>query len=297
MKISKPITLAILFGIAVIGFGIYKTIDIKPKAITVAETKVTSSDQDTDGDGLPDWQEKLIGTNPNKKDTDGDGTNDGEEIKQDRNPLFSGPSDKLNTDTPSVTEEFTKDILSSYINPDGTVKKGVNPQDVIKKITSLGLSVPFKSYELADILVSSSAKPHDYGNNISEIIAHYGYEKDDVQVFQDAVLKKDQASLTIIAQQSTTYGGLRNELLKIEAPTVLTSDHLRLVNLISKISADLNGMSKLYTDPIASITALSAYERDVRQLYEALLSIQATLQKENVSYKQNESGYGIMNGI
>jgi hypothetical protein len=35
---------------------------------------------DTDGDGLPDWFEILIGTNPFNRDTDGDGLTDFEEV-------------------------------------------------------------------------------------------------------------------------------------------------------------------------------------------------------------------------
>jgi hypothetical protein len=43
---------------------------------------------DSDGDGLPDWFEMLIGTDPQNPDTDGDGLNDFEELFVHRtNPL------------------------------------------------------------------------------------------------------------------------------------------------------------------------------------------------------------------
>ena len=47
---------------------------------------------DSDGDGLPDWYEVLIGTDPLKADTDGDGLSDFEEI-------FVYHTDPLNADT------------------------------------------------------------------------------------------------------------------------------------------------------------------------------------------------------
>jgi outer membrane protein OmpA-like peptidoglycan-associated protein len=37
---------------------------------------------DSDGDGLPDWKELEIGTDPFNPDTDGDGLNDGEEVNE-----------------------------------------------------------------------------------------------------------------------------------------------------------------------------------------------------------------------
>lgn len=42
---------------------------------------------DTDGDSIPDEEEKRIGTNPNSADTDGDGIPDGQEIALGLNPL------------------------------------------------------------------------------------------------------------------------------------------------------------------------------------------------------------------
>jgi hypothetical protein len=45
-----------------------------------------ASDVDSDGDGLHDALELVIGTNPNRADTDGDGFGDGEEIARNSNP-------------------------------------------------------------------------------------------------------------------------------------------------------------------------------------------------------------------
>ena len=49
---------------------------------------------DSDGDGLPDAVEILLGTNPNNSDTDGDTFNDGDEV----NIFFSNPLDKESPD-------------------------------------------------------------------------------------------------------------------------------------------------------------------------------------------------------
>ncbi len=47
----------------------------------------TASDLiDTDGDGLYDWYEFLVGTNATLWDTDGDGVNDGAELAAGTNP-------------------------------------------------------------------------------------------------------------------------------------------------------------------------------------------------------------------
>jgi uncharacterized protein (TIGR02145 family) len=51
------------------------------------EENAIDKELDTDQDGLPDYLEKIVGTNPNKTDTDGDGYSDLAEIKNGYDPL------------------------------------------------------------------------------------------------------------------------------------------------------------------------------------------------------------------
>ncbi|MBD3238357.1 MAG: hypothetical protein GF332_01815 [Candidatus Moranbacteria bacterium] len=46
--------------------------------------------KDTDNDGIDDYREKLLGTDPNNPDTDGDGFNDGKELGGGYDPLING---------------------------------------------------------------------------------------------------------------------------------------------------------------------------------------------------------------
>lgn len=68
---------------------------------------------DTDGDGLTDKVEKMLGSDPYKKDTDDDGYNDFEELQSGYSPMLPRPWDKY------TSEEFAKvkrDI--KYVNVD-----------------------------------------------------------------------------------------------------------------------------------------------------------------------------------
>jgi len=53
---------------------------------------------DTDGDGVPDYLEIILGTNPNSSDTDGDGLPDGWELKYGLNPRSSTGRDGASGD-------------------------------------------------------------------------------------------------------------------------------------------------------------------------------------------------------
>ncbi len=61
----------------------YKHKEAQEKKMVQAGVKTTEElfTIDTDSDGLKDWEEIVLKTNPDKPDTDGDGASDGDETK------------------------------------------------------------------------------------------------------------------------------------------------------------------------------------------------------------------------
>ncbi|MBE7499890.1 MAG: Ig-like domain-containing protein [Verrucomicrobiales bacterium] len=55
-------------------------------------TRPIDQSPDTDGDGLSDLAEGIVGTRPDRADTDGDGVSDGAEVRADTNPLDNMPA-------------------------------------------------------------------------------------------------------------------------------------------------------------------------------------------------------------
>jgi N-acetylmuramoyl-L-alanine amidase len=67
----------------------------------------TTDNTDTDGDGLPDWYEFIIGTNWNNADSDGDGYSDGWEVARSYNPLdLSDPPATLDSDGDGIPDRW-----------------------------------------------------------------------------------------------------------------------------------------------------------------------------------------------
>lgn len=71
-------------------------------------------DKDSDGDGLNDSVEKLLGTDPSKKDSDGDGIDDLVEVT----PVGGGATDKVDTDSDGSIDAVDLDSDNDGI-PDG----------------------------------------------------------------------------------------------------------------------------------------------------------------------------------
>ena len=82
---AGSITIALAFAVIVITGAWFLS---KPGGASLANAESTEAllksyaIQDTDGDGLPDWEESLYGTDPKKADTDGDGVNDAQAVKE-----------------------------------------------------------------------------------------------------------------------------------------------------------------------------------------------------------------------
>jgi len=74
--------------------------------------------QDSDNDGLKDWQEALWQTDRFNADSDGDGTIDGQEVELGRDPLNGELDDALSLKnyqpTGSFTEQVSQNLYGQY---------------------------------------------------------------------------------------------------------------------------------------------------------------------------------------
>lgn len=83
---------------------------------------------DTDGDGLPDYEELEVGTDPNRSDTDGDGIPDSWEVRQGLNPLVNDAASDADGDGLSNLQEFQ--LGTDPLNPD-TDGDGISDYDEV----------------------------------------------------------------------------------------------------------------------------------------------------------------------
>jgi hypothetical protein len=83
-----------------------------------SSSTLTASLTDTDGDGVPDYLESILGTNPNSTDTDGDGLPDDWELKYGLNPRSASGRD-------GASGDFDNDGISNLTE----YQQGSNPAD------------------------------------------------------------------------------------------------------------------------------------------------------------------------
>lgn len=268
---------------------------------------IQPSSTDSDNDGIPDWQEVLIGTNPNKADTDGDGTYDGDEVKSKRNPLKAGPNDKItvtNTiaagaDTSktvatadgegTITDKIAKDFMSQYL----LAKQGgaqVTSEDALQ-ITQNILSEP--QYLQATGVVYTATDIHiSTGSDKATVLAYYdaftnslknrasGHTQPELDILTAAVQKNDPNELKKLDPVIADEKSFIRDMLTMTVPADAVQLHLNFLNAASNVLANTEGIRETFTDPVRSFTSLSQFKTHVIDVRTALSNLNAYFQSK-----------------
>lgn len=245
--------------------------------ITVAE-KTELEGEDSDGDGLSDWEEGLWGTDINQADTDGDGTKDGDEVAQNRDPLDGGPNDKLATSSlRSADEKNTTADIQSKVMPQAFVLavardsgEEITNEDIKRLASSLEADSALEStiYTESDLNIKNNASPEDlraYVNQLSEIIASHisGDQRNPLSVITVEMQDDNTKTIDLSSYISRNQKAIE-QLQEIMVPRKYATDHLNIVNSTAKTKTALEAMQYVETDPVKGIYGIQMYKEATR---------------------------------
>lgn len=290
---QRLIAVSIICMASILGAIVYKSsekqksdilIPTNGENILLDEPREEITLDDGDNDGLKDWQETLIGTDPRKYDTDGDNTPDGEETKQNRDPLKKGPNDKLqdhsvlvaqNNDfqiktKSNLTAQLAQDFLGQYLTKKSAGEEIDNTN--IAEITESSLQnvvidINPKKYSVKDIKITSDiskARKDRYARELQDaVIKKESYQnKNELTIIEDSLKTQKESAIspldTIIADYDKTIANT----LKIEVPTDAVPIHMVYLNNISSIKNDLTLIRDIVKDPVKGYGAFTQYKRD-----------------------------------
>ncbi|MCK5123235.1 MAG: hypothetical protein KAQ87_03760 [Candidatus Pacebacteria bacterium] len=169
MKNNNKIVLLIIIILTIIGFSAVYFLflnkedsnESSPEEVIKAEI---NKELDTDQDGLPDYLEKILGTDENNPDTDGDNYSDFEEIKSGYNPL----TDK------KYTKEEWEDVKEEIKNKDEGFYERMFIGNLLEK---------------RDILTMAGSK--DYANRLAEAMIEYDATTDSLITHNTILVTSD----------------------------------------------------------------------------------------------------------
>ncbi len=283
-----------------------KLVYSSPISAVINELPSDLQSQDSDNDGLKDWEEILLGTDPHKADTDGDGTSDGEEARAGRNPLVKGPNDSASETSKngvaaaelSSTDKLARDFFTRYmeLNQQGMAADAGSQTELIGQIMQNGLVLNKpKAYDLKDIVVSadsSKAAIQSYGNQLGALYKKY-YDPqsgNEVTIAKQSLDEENPDLLKQIDPIIAIYTNILNGLLKIHAPGSLAANHLNMVNSFSTLLFSAQSLRKVDTDTLAGVQGTSVWLGAVTALNTSFNALKSSFAANGIVYGPSEGG-------
>lgn len=266
------------------------------------------TENDSDNDGLKDWEEALWGSDPNQVDSDGDGTSDGEEVKMGRNPTVASPNDKVilekTTNSNSAIEEelnttdkISRIAFSRYLElkqAGGEVDESFQQQllNEVVQIQTRDIK-PARFYSISDLSVVPDNKESAtvFASKMGSILKDANVGIDELNLMKEALDKENPAMLKKLDVSIDKYKKIIDDSLQINVPSGLTKDHLTFLNSISNIINTLEAMSVAFNDPAMALAMFGKYPLHFTEMHRAFISIQGYYTRNNITFADTESGF------
>ncbi len=252
--------------------------------------------EDTDKDGLPDFEEQLRGTAPENPDTDGDGTADGEEVRLGRDPRKAGPNDAF--------AETVKMVISAAESQGGSEKGGTtrstafgakvemeNQKGLEREEKSFYPPTTFSEKVGGEVYKGENETLHRYGNEIGAPIreAMEDGEKE-LEVLNNTLGIVTPETNAAVAALAEKYGVLAEGLQKIAAPADTEEKHRALAEAYTAYSAALRGLTEVSADGTISSATFQKYSDGALGVGKMFIQMMQFFAERGVRFAPDEPG-------
>lgn len=245
--------------------------------------------EDADGDGIPDWEEPLWGTDPNNTDSDGDGISDGEEINQRRNEIQAKtgiePEADLN-ETQAFAREFFGIVasLSAQGKLTDTALENLSQEFVGKTLASSVLVSPYTQADLSIVYTNTDASRKAYFDAFKKVLAPYlttqmGLE---IQVIASGIYLNDGTRIENLSIPAATYKEIATKLLTVPVPIEAANNHLALTNDFALLGISLEKTTNILKDPVVGMSGLVAYKNSLDALLATINDIDVYFESHDI---------------
>ncbi len=243
------------------------------KSLIKAENQTVTDliKNDSDEDGIADWEEALWGTDKNKKITFND-TPDATYIENKKKELKMEQGVSIDEQNLTETEKFAREFFTSYaaMKTSGQVDKEMinNFSNALgQKIVNPNLIDRYKSNDIKISSEDTATTREKYYTNIKTLFENYRKAGigDELDIVSKGLSSNSQSGntdpynkLLIIAD---AYQNFSKKIMEVSVPKSLADYHLQIANNSNNTGISVSNMEEIINDPIIGLSGLSQYQK------------------------------------
>jgi hypothetical protein len=221
------------------------------------------NNQDTDNDGVADWEERLWGLNPEKADSDGDGVSDARYIASKKNEQLQrelgleGIESNL-----SESQKLGRSIYTALlaVQSSGAQLSAEDQEAMTDNIAQYieNLAISDTLYVREDLTLVEDTQEHSYTyqDRLEGYITQYPFETRDLELLTEAVENPD-AYRTRINEATQRYQALEENLAAMEVPFAIGGRHTEFLNSVATLADGLDNLRQDEPDDLISLALLA----------------------------------------
>lgn len=226
---------------------------------------------DSDGDGLKDWEEVLLKTDPNNPDTDGDGIRDSDEDATEQGSSTGTSRDTLQSKIDALpdTEKLAFQLFEGYIDLKQRRYLGTNIEEnfVAGLVESSLPTISYKTYTNSDIIIDSQDDTLDqktqaltYRTALNVAwLPLFRVKEDELITFARIIEDEYAEGFAQLESAKGVYEETIQNMLALSVPPDAVSVHTDMLNAFSFFTGVLDTMIHVENDPLTALTALDGY--------------------------------------
>ena len=227
--------------------------------------------QDSDGDGVADWEEALWGTDK-KNPATFQGISDKKYIEDKRKELNGGKNAGLGNENLTETEKFARQFFSTYV---AMKTSGQTDDATINNFSSyLGENIASPilpdQYTETNLTIDSSnggaGDSKKYFSSLKKLFVNYrdsgiGEELSVVDTVLASEENLDEDSVKKLLAIANLYKDFTQKASKIPVPKSLVTYTLKMLNDGANTGISVENMTKISADPIVGLGGVTQYQK------------------------------------
>lgn len=231
---------------------------------TTPATRVSIEVTDNDQNGIEDWRDEFITSEPVV--------------------LDSTPASSTYEAPDTLTGEMGVNFMQNIIYARGYGEFGQSDEEVINDtVDILARETSHQLYDTPDIEIIEEWDDEDivnYANTAASILFDNSVPnlESELEILRDIMQTQDESRMAELRSLAEVYKNYRDQTLLLPVPAFLVKEHLDLINTYNALYKDIDAMTLAMEDPAFTLLRLKRYEDDAVGLAYALQNMYLALE-------------------